>query len=58
MVNNEIVLLLHAYLFTLKNLKHIMAHRIYRAKTYKDYSIFTKILNNCIKFNDVNVLGY
>jgi GT2 family glycosyltransferase len=49
MTKNEIVLLLRAYLFALRNLKHIMVHRFFRFKKYRAQSVFAKILCNCIK---------
>ena len=48
-VNNDLLLLFRAYYFLVKNLDTILAHRALRARIYKDQSIFTKILINCIK---------
>ncbi|NHW44453.1 MAG: hypothetical protein HA491_01755 [Candidatus Verstraetearchaeota archaeon] len=49
MTRNEIVLLLRAYFFVLRNLKHIMVHRFFRFKKYRAQSVFAKILCNRIK---------
>jgi hypothetical protein len=48
-VNNDVILLIHAYSFLTKNLKYLIAHRVHRARIYKNQSIFMKMLSNCIK---------
>ena len=47
-MRNEILLLIRAYLFTIKNLRYLMMHRIHRAKYRKSLTL-AKVLSNCIK---------
>jgi hypothetical protein len=44
----ELILFLKAYLFMLKNLKHLIFHRLFRKKVFMNYTILERIFHKCV----------
>jgi|GEM_PF-5631433 len=45
---NETLLWFRAHVFIAKNLKHLIVHRLYRLKIYRDRDVLKKLIDKCI----------